>query len=194
MSVVDNIRFAKAFLSNPGAVGAVAPSSSALAAAMTQGLKFRHGHSILEFGPGTGAFTGAISEFVGNQNNYLGIEMDAAFVQLLEQRFPGLQFICGLAQDAEQLHAESGVGPVGAILSGLPFASLSRDAQDQVMDCLVRLMKPGTEFRTFQYAHAYLLPNAVRFRRRMNQLFGPVERSRAVIRNLPPAYVLRWQR
>ncbi|MEX0742069.1 MAG: hypothetical protein WD079_04670, partial [Phycisphaeraceae bacterium] len=53
---------------------------------------------------------------------------------------------------------------------------------------------PGTEFRTFQYVHAWMLPAAVQFRRRMTRRFGPPRVSRPVLRNLPPAVVLTWGR
>lgn len=192
--MADNIRFAKAFLSSPKSIGAVAPSSPVLARVMTQGLDLKYGESILEFGPGTGPFTKELGQMLPDHRAYLGIERDPEFVSLLEHRFPDMRFVCGLAQEAKRLHAEAELGPIRAILSGLPFASLPSDDQESILNCLDELMVPGVEFRTFQYVGAYLLPKAVRFRRRMNQLFGPVKRSRPVVRNLPPAYVLCWQR
>ena len=55
-------------------------------------------------------------------------------------------------------------------------------------------MQPGCEFRTFQYVHSWPLPAAVRYRRRMNSIFGPCRSSRVVVANLPPALVLTWGR
>ena len=86
------------------------------------------------------------------------------------------------------------MGPTRAIICGLPFASLPLATQDAIIDSLEDLVPPGGLFRTFQYVHAYFLPAAVRFRRRMNRTFGPHHRSPAVLANLPPAYVLTWSR
>ena len=190
----DKTRFLKAFLTSPAKVGAIAPSSASLARRMVDGLSPSESESILEFGPGTGPFTAAIQEILARQSNYVGIERDANFIALLRERFPELTFIEGSAEHAKQHFDASGIPPLKAILCGLPFASLPPSVQDGVISSLDQLMTPGTQFRTFQYVHAYLLPTAIRFRRQMSALFGNCRRSRAVLRNLPPAYVLRWQR
>jgi phosphatidylethanolamine/phosphatidyl-N-methylethanolamine N-methyltransferase len=192
--MADNIRFAKAFLSSPNSIGAVAPSSSILSKLMIKDLELKYGESVLEFGPGTGPLTKELRRVLPDHKAYLGIERDPKFADMLEHRFPDMRFVCGLAQDAKRLHKEAGLGPIRAIVSGLPFSTLPHDVQDSILDCLDELLTPGVEFRTFQYLSAYLFPKAVQFRRRMEDLFGPVQRSRAVFRNLPPAYVLRWQR
>ena len=68
--------------------------------------------------------------------------------------------------------------------------------QDGVIAALSEMLPAGSggQFRTFQYVHAYPLPTAVRFRRRMAAIFGPCQRSAVVVRNLPPAFVLSWSR
>jgi len=186
-------KFLAAFLRHPARIGAIAPSSPQLARAMVRDLEIPNGSCVIEFGPGTGPFTEALAQCLP-ADGYLGIEREPNFVRVLQQRFPQLQFIEGSAENAVTLHAQSGLGPVRAIICGLPFASLPPSVQDAVTDALDRLLQPGTIFRTFQYIHAYALPTAVRFRRRMKQIFGPHHRSQAVLRNLPPAYVLTWSR
>jgi phospholipid N-methyltransferase len=58
------------------------------------------------------------------------------------------------------------------------------------LECL----SPKGVFTTFAYAHAYWLPTAVRFRKRLKAHFGSVKTSRLVWRNVPPAYVYRCRR
>ena len=48
------------------------------------------------------------------------------------------------------------------------------------------------EFRTFQYVHAYRLKAARRFRRLMGERFDGFERVGPIVRNVPPAFVLRY--
>jgi phospholipid N-methyltransferase len=188
----DTFRFIRQFLRTPGSIGAVAPSSKYLAKAMVGGVVVESGQRLLEFGPGTGPFTAAILPLLDSPSAYLGIERDERFVSLLRERFPQLDVQHGLAQDAGRLLAERGGGVVAAILSGLPFASLPAAVQDGVMAAIHELLMPGGEFRTFQYVHAFPLPAARRFRRAMDQRFGVHRRSRPVLRNVPPAYVLTW--
>jgi phospholipid N-methyltransferase len=190
----EHLQFLKAFARNPAKVGAIAPSSPRLASAMVNGLSLNDEQSIVEFGPGTGPFTEAIRGVLAKHDNYIGIERDPKFIGILRDRFPQVNFIEGSAEHAKDLHQEAGIPPVKAILCGLPFASLPPSVQDGVIASLDHMMQPGTQFRTFQYVHAYPLPTAIRFRKQMSSLFGKFTRSRAVLRNLPPAYVLRWER
>ncbi len=194
----DGLKFFGGMLRNPTKVGAIAPSSPVLARRMVRGISLEEGESILELGPGTGPITKAIARDVLKGQNeagkYLGIERDSRFVRILTNRFRHLSFVEGSAEDALAHLDAAGHGNVKAIISGLPFASLPGSVQDGVIGCLDRLMSPGTIFRTFQYCHAWMLPTARRFRKQMSELFGSVDRSRAVVRNLPPAFVLSWQR
>ncbi|MCC6680247.1 MAG: SAM-dependent methyltransferase [Phycisphaeraceae bacterium] len=194
MTRQDSIEFVKAFLRHPAKVGAVAPSSPALAQQMVRDLHVQAGQTLIEFGPGTGSFTTAILAALPAGASYLGIELDEKFVALLRRRFTQAEFVHSSAEHAARLHQDRQLPPVRAVLCGLPFASLPPTVQDAVIANLDQLLGIGAEFRTFQYVHAYPLPTAVRFRRRMSQLLGPCRRSAAVLRNLPPAYVLTWKR
>ena len=161
---------------------------------MVDNLRLNQGESVIEFGPGTGPFTAEICRNLPHPSCYMGIERDRLFVDLLRSRFPDLNFICGSAANAFDMHNASGLGPVRAIISGLPFASLPHGVQDGIIASVERLMSPGCIFRTFQYVHAYALPTASRFRRRVDGLLGSHRRSPVIFRNLPPSFVLTWQR
>lgn len=190
----ETLIFLKAFLRTPGRTGAIAPSSTALARAMVKGLSVGVGDTVVEFGPGTGAFTGAIRGILAAPESYVGFEVNPDFVRVVRSRFPELLVVHDSAARSPEHLARLGRLTVRAIVCGLPFASLSPTVQDEVVGALDRLVQPGSEFRTFQYVHAFGLPTAVRFRRRMAALFGPYTRIATVWPNLPPAFVLRWAR
>lgn len=192
MATLDHIRFVKAALRSPGAIGAIAPSSAFLARRMVSDLKLGPGQLLVELGPGTGPMTEQIRQILPNPAAYVGIERDAHFVSLLGRRFPELRFVQGSAEHAVQHIAAIEHQQVGAIISGLPFASLPPSVQDGIVGSLKQMMQPGTIFRTFQYVHAWPLPTAMRFRRLMNGLFGKGRVSRPIMRNVPPAFVLTW--
>ena len=190
------LHFLSAFVRNPRQVGAVVPSSPALAKAMMHGLDVEADQTVVELGPGTGAFTRAILRRLPSEAHYLGVELNPRFVEHLRRRFPrqGASFVHGSAEHLHQHHADHALPSVRAVLCGLPFASLPDTVQDRVVDGLDQLLETGGEFRTFQYVHAFNLPAAQRFRKRMDAIFGPGQRSRAVALNVPPAFVMRWAR
>lgn len=194
MAKAKTLKFLATFLRKPAQVGAIVPSSRALARAMTRGIELAKGECILEFGPGTGPFTREIAKLLPDASAYLGIERDTGFAKSLREQFPDLNFVLGSAAAAKEILEEQRPGKVKAIISGLPFASLPLAVHDDIMASLSSLLVSGVLFRTFQYVHAYPLSKAVAFRKRMAEAFGPHTRSAPVLWNLPPAYVLSWSR
>jgi len=186
--------FLRTFLQNPVGIGAIAPSSRSLAREMVRGLEVKSGETVLEFGPGTGSFTSQIQRIIPDPSAYLGIECEPAFVRLLSRRFPDLGFVAAPAENAKTICEQSGLDPIRAIISGLPYNGVKSSVHDLIMESIESLMTPGCIFRTFQYIHTYWLPQAVRFRRKMSRIYGRQCRSRAVLGNVPPAFVLTWTR
>lgn len=189
----DNLRFLRQFLGSPRAMGAIVPSSGKLGSAMTCGMTVPSDRSVVELGPGTGAITRHLLSKLEHPAQYLGIEREPAFVELLRKRFPGAAFHQGLAERLERLMAEADVAPPRYIISGLPFTNLPLRSQYRVIAALRRVLPRDAEFRTFQYLHSWRLPSAVRFRRRMDEFFGPDTRAQFVMVNVPPARVLAWR-
>ena len=191
----ENIRFFRRFLKNPLQVGAVAPSSQKLARAMIRDLSLNYGDTLLELGPGTGALTYQIRRILPDSNAYFGIECEPRFVKLLQETFPQMHFVRGRAEQANELFRSYNLSPVKVIISGIPFANhWNDDSRSHIIKTLDELMTPGCIFRTFQYVHAYTLPPAMRFRKEMNDHFGQLHRSKIVMQNIPPAFVLTWKR
>ena len=191
----DGFRFLARFVRHPTSVGAVLPSSKALARALVGDLSgLSTEDSVVEFGPGTGPMTAACQAVLPAGVRYLGIELDPKFHATLVARFPDLEFCLGSAGDVVQILEERGIAKPLRILSGLPFASLPPVVQDSVVAGIVGCLKEGGEFRTFQYAHAFKMKSAKRFRARMAEHFSQFERSPIVLGNVPPAYVLSFRR
>lgn len=189
----DGLGFFSRFLRNPATVGAVLPSSRYLSRALVGHLDLAPGELLVEFGPGTGPATAVVRERLPAGARYLGIEVDPRFHRLLTARFPALEFQLGSAADLPEILQQRGLPRPRRIVSGLPFASLPAAVQDGIVDGIVWALR-GTDgdFRTFQYVHAYGLRAARRFRARMQERFAGFERSGPVVRNVPPAFVLRY--
>jgi phosphatidylethanolamine/phosphatidyl-N-methylethanolamine N-methyltransferase len=181
------------FVRSPRTVGAVAPSSRALAEEMVQGLDLSGPTNVVELGPGTGVVTRAIAERLGARAHALAIDVEPAFVAAIARRFPRVEAICGSAADLPALLRERGMFPAAHIISGLPFASLSAEVTTSILNAVDESLEHGGTFTTFQYLNGYPTPLAKGFRRAMTERMGSDPTRRVVWRNLPPAFVLTWR-
>jgi phospholipid N-methyltransferase len=152
------------------------------------------GIRIVEFGPGTGPFTAAILQRLPADGSYVGIERDPDFVTHLRRRFPAAAFHLASAEEVGPILAAAGLAAADHIVSGLPFASLPRETTRRILDAVQAALAPGGTFTTFQYVHAVGLPPARAFREEMRRRFGEHRPARLVVRNLPPAFVLTWDK
>ena len=176
------------FVQSPRTVGAVLPSSAALARAMLTPIDFASARTIVEFGPGTGAFTRHITARLAPGCRYLGIELNPEFVRGLAKAFPSLAFVHGSVADLTQILATQGIGPVDAIVCGLPWATLPISLQETVFAAIDLALAPGGVFATFGYLQSLVLPGAWALRRRLRRNFAEVGRSPVVWGNVPPAF------
>jgi phosphatidylethanolamine/phosphatidyl-N-methylethanolamine N-methyltransferase len=189
----EHLQFLQGFFKNPLKVGAIAPSSPDLALKMIEGVVADENNKVLEIGCGTGAITKFLQDLIPSRNFYLGIEIDRDFVNRLEKDFSKLDFVCEDACQAEKILAERNFGKVSYIISGLPFVVLPPEVSEGILQEVDKLMQAGCLFRTFQYAHGYHLAPAKKFRQKLNEKYGKVERSSLIMRNVPPAYTLTWK-
>ena len=189
----ENIEFLQAFLKNPLKVGSIAPSSPELAQKMVEGIRPTDESVVLELGVGTGAITKVLQEIVPSRESYFGIEIDKTLVKLLKGNFPALKIVRGNACDAFSIYQKTGFGKVGYIICCLPFVSLPNDVGERVLAEIDKFMERGCVFRTFQYAHGYYFPSAIKLREYMRQRYGKAKRGSLVVKNVPPAYTLTWK-
>src|ERR1700712_1741918 len=97
----DTLRFIGRLLTPPKTVGAIAPSSKALARAMAAQIDAGATGPVLELGPGTGVATGALIARGVAPERITAIEYDADFAQLVAQRFPRVKVLNGDAFNLE---------------------------------------------------------------------------------------------
>ncbi len=180
--------FLRQFVRSPRTVGAVLPSSAALARAMLAPIDFAAGRTIVEFGPGTGAFTRAIAARLAPGSRYLGIELNAQFARELAKAFPDLSFVHGSVADLRPILAARGIASVDAVVCGLPWATLPTSLQQTVFAAMDHVLAPGAVFVTFGYLQSLILPAAWALRRQLRLNFAEVKRSPVVWGNVPPAF------
>ncbi len=186
------------FLRNPTQIGAVAPSGKHLARRMVDHLKLHDAGVVVEYGPGTGAFTGYIRRRIGPRTRFLAIEVNPECVRLVRSRHQGVRVHQGSVADVEKFLADEGVDPRGHdgqgsvdyIISGLPWASFPEQLQRSILEPSRRVLRPGGQLVTFGYHIGTLLPAGQRFYSLLPSYFARVQKSGAIWRNLPPAFVV----
>jgi phospholipid N-methyltransferase len=183
-----NRDFLAQFIRNPHTVGAVLPSSKALARAMLEPVDFQTLTTIVEYGPGIGAITREILQRLSENQKYFGFEINPNFLQQLRQRFPNQTFIGKPASEIGHILQASQIGTIDAVICGLPWASLPISEQSKTLEATINCLKPGGLFITFAYLQGLLLPAAWALRRRLNENFSNVSRTGIVWQNVPPAF------
>jgi phospholipid N-methyltransferase len=182
------------FLRSPVRTGAIAPSSRRLSEAVTVPVPERGDPVVVELGPGTGPFTAEIQRRLDGRGRHLAIEINPRLATRLGARHPGVEVVTDNATRLPDLLAERGVEAADVVVSGLPWAAFSAGLQADLLDAVLRAMRPGGAFTTFAYIHARYLGPALRFRRNLGAAFEEVVAGRTVWRNLPPAFVYHARR
>jgi len=190
----ERIKFFRAFMKEPARVGSVSPSSRSLARAMIHGLALKSADTVIEIGPGTGAFTGLILKRIGNDTTFFTLELNASYARSLQRRFPELVVYNDSAEKLSEYLAQHGKQVAKYIISGLPWATFDAALQQRIMNAVLHALAPDGVFTSFAYVHALWMPAARKFRRRLEASFSHIELSPVVWKNLPPAFVYRCSR
>ncbi|MBI2931478.1 MAG: methyltransferase domain-containing protein [Planctomycetes bacterium] len=193
-SLTERARFLFHFFRHPIATGAVLPSSRYLAESMVEDMNLTQAETVVEVGPGTGAFTGAILDRVGPRTFVIAVELNPAFAAHLRTKYPALHVINGSAENLRRELMDRGRTSADCVLCSLPWAGFPEDLQHRILDAIVETLRPGGAFATFAYVHAAWFPAARRFRQILEGRFRSVVSSPVVWRNVPPALVYRCER
>lgn len=181
--------FIAAVLRNPAQVGAVVPTSEAMADLLTRIVPRSGAPVVVELGPGTGAVTGVIDDRLDPQARHIAVELDPEMAAYLQRTHPGLEVIEGNAVKLGALLAEHDVEHADAVVSGLPWSLFDDETQGLILGQIAELIGPSGAFTTFAYRHGLLLSAARRFRRALHETFDEVLVTATVWRNVPPAFV-----
>ncbi|MBR0163297.1 MAG: SAM-dependent methyltransferase [Lachnospiraceae bacterium] len=176
--------FLKEYLRHPRTVGAVAPSGKGLAKKMTKPVDFARARVIVEYGPGTGAFTKRLFRLKKEETKLILIEQNDVFYEKMRSLCDGKKnthVLHGSAEEADRLLAELGIAHADVVLSGLPFASLPEKTSIRIFQATKRLIGAEGIFVTFQYTM---------WKKRFFEKYFRIAKTLFEWRNLPPAFVL----
>ncbi len=173
------------YIKNPRKVGAIASSSKYLAYEMINSIDFEKTECIVEYGPGTGAFTEKILSRAKDTTTIILIEINNEFYNTLKNLYGYKRNVIILNDSAENIKdiiKRYSIKKVDYIISGLPFASLPETMSNTILNKTSEVIGASGQFITFQYTL---------FKKKyIKNFFCKIEHKR-VLRNIPPAYVLR---
>jgi phospholipid N-methyltransferase len=183
-----SLSFFKAFIKKPTTIGAFAPSSKALAKEMLKHWPEKSGDLIVEYGPGTGAFSKVLHNKLDGQTS-IALEIMEDFIPELQAKYQGTEFIHSSADELGKALEQRELHKPKLIISGLPWAIFPDELQDSILrETYLNLADDGY-FSTFAYYHALKMPNAKKFYDKIQNTFSRVEKSNITWKNFPPAIV-----
>lgn len=178
--MLNNIR---EYMKNPKNVGSIMPSSRSLVRKMMEPIDFEKASCIMEYGPGTGAFTEELVNRKRSNTVLILIEQNEEFCRMLLERYgnvENLYVVNKSAEDADEIMREFGISRVDYIVSGLPFVSMHTAMMVSVFQATRRCIGRTGTFITLQYTT---------LRKKFFEWAFDIIDCVHVMKNLPPAYV-----
>jgi phospholipid N-methyltransferase len=182
-----SLSFFLAWLSDPLRVGAVSPSSPALADAITAEITPACA-PVIELGPGTGVFTRSLIRRGIPEERLVLIERGPLFARRLQRSFPRARVLHMDAlrlRDVDPFDSER----AGAVVSGLPLLLMPPRSLLALLEGAFERLRPEAAFYQFTYGLEPPVP-----RRVLDRLGLEIERAGGTFANVPPAAVYRIRR
>ncbi len=180
--------FGRELLANPGATGALCPSSPLLGRRMASFIPKDHKGFVVELGAGTGSVTRELLARGIPPKKLIPIETSEKLASHLQQRFPALQVIQGNAANLQNLikaTAKEANSQVDFVVSSLPFRSLPEDLCQKIAQQIEQTL--GDSGRFIQFTYDLRSKNFIHFQRFTHL------RAAIVWANIPPARVDLFQ-
>src|SRR6185369_3390168 len=103
---------------------------------------------------------------------------------------PSVEIVHDSAEHINEYLKKYNLGEADFIISSLPFALLEPKLRKRIIENSYQSLRAGGTFVAYQYIHASLLKSGNITRRQINRTFRHVDSS-LILRNLPPAFILK---
>jgi phospholipid N-methyltransferase len=175
----SRLLFAREFLKHPILLGSALPSSRFLVQRLLRQVDWPATRVLVEYGPGVGTFTGEILKHLRADATLIAIEASGEFVRYIREANPDPRLIVahGSAADVRHILRNRHLHYADAIISGIPFSTLSRHDRERILIESKRALRPGGRFLVYQFTSAV--------RRDLERVFGPIERDLEPLNILP---------
>lgn len=178
--------FIQQFLKHPLQVGSIIPSSRFLEKRIIEAANVDSAGVVVELGPGTGGTTRALLNAMPQDARLISIELNAFFHNMISQiEDDRLIAHLGSACDIRDILAEYDLDAANAVISGIPFSTMSRSLGTQIIEAVSSVLAPQGRFVAYQT------------RDRVATLCRPImgsEQAEMEFFNLPPTRIYQWEK
>ncbi len=180
--------FLQEWVNDPRQIGAIAPSSKNLAAAMARWLPPEPNSYVLELGPGTGVVTQALLERGHSPQRIVAIEKSPKMADHLRERFPDTHIVTGDALDlVELLKLQiNQSNNLAVVFSSLPMMNFEPEAAARLAKIIHSVLRPKGRLVQYSYHIGTRQPKPPAHFRFVD--------SEWVLLNLPPARVSVYEK
>jgi phospholipid N-methyltransferase len=174
------------FLKHPLQIGSIISSSRFLECRVVETAGVGSAKTIVELGPGSGGTTRAILHAMAQRAKLLSIEINPHLHNLVSRIHDGrLIAHRGDASKLKEILSMYGLGAPEALISGIPFSTMSRCSGSQVLEAISSVLAPGGRFVAYQVS------------KRVDCLCQPIlgpGQMEVELFNIPPLRVYRWEK
>ncbi|GAA2879326.1 methyltransferase domain-containing protein [Streptosporangium fragile] len=185
----DTRTFLSAIVRHPHQLGAIAPSSKAVARLAASVVPDTPGAVVVELGAGGGVISDAIRDRLPPGGRQIAVELNDDMVRHLRRSRPWLEVVPGDAGDLGDLLTRAGVTRADAVVSSLPWTLFDDPQQEHVLGEIAASLVPGGRFSTVTTLAVMPIPRFRRFRTLLDRTFATVGTLGPVWHNIPPALV-----
>lgn len=171
--------FLRSMISHPRRVGAVWPTSRWAVRDLLDMGDLPRARTVVEFGVGTGVYTGEILKRLHPDATFLAFEIEPDLASAVAERLkdPRLRVINDSAENVEEYLDGA---KADYIVSSIPFTSLPAGPRQSILGAAREALKPDGKMLVLQYSTT-VLPY-------LQRLFVPIERRLSPL-NIPPAFL-----
>jgi len=183
----EELLFFRRWIANPLKVGALLPSSPALARVVARNVEMGPDDVVIEVGAGTGSITkGLLASGAIPPERLFVIEIDTDMCTYLRKQLPHVQVIHGDAGRLADIVPSRWHGKVSTVVSGIPMITLPFDAQQRLIRSWFSIMKPGGKMLQYTYSLVSPIPE--------DKLDLRGRRCGMAFLNVPPASVFAYRK
>ena len=187
-SLKDSALYLQHAIKHPLQVGYLLPSSPWLIEEIAAAAELTGKKRIIELGPGTGGTTKGLLAAMDDDAELITVEINPKFIAHIKKTIDDqrLSIDASGAQNLSDIISKRNWTHVDVIVSGIPFTTLPKGMDQDIMAAIHATLKPGGVFLAYQLRdHVSGLAEPK---------FGQPSKKKVTYKNFPPMKIFTWRK